>query len=188
MKTRSTILALAALVTLSVSALATTPASAWEDGYRGGYRDGYQYSGRHFGGYGSMGNFRPSYRPYVTDAAPSYAPAPVANYAPAPTVNYQRPYIRRPAYVAAPTAVPCDGEATGPRVDAPAPQPQRQAYVAPQPQAYVAPQPQPQAYVPPQQPEETYEEEAPGMQSETPEQQPAQDRRPATYSSRELQR
>ena len=57
MKIRSTILTLAALATLSVSALATTQASAWEGGYRGGYRDGYgggyRYSGRHFGGYES---------------------------------------------------------------------------------------------------------------------------------------
>jgi hypothetical protein len=69
MKIRSTILALSALTTLSVSALAPTQASAWgrHGGYGGGYGGGYHFGGR-FGGYRPMSYFRPSYRPYSSAA------------------------------------------------------------------------------------------------------------------------
>jgi hypothetical protein len=55
MKTRSTILSLAALATLSVSALAPTQASAW------GSRDGYS-----FGSHRSMGYFGRSFRSHFS--------------------------------------------------------------------------------------------------------------------------
>jgi hypothetical protein len=184
MKTRSTVFALAALTTLSVSALAPTQASAWGmHGCRGGghsYGGDYRYSGGH--GWGGMSRYsggyggsyrtaetaeapRPYYRPRYATSYPSYAPsqpaydpAPVVTHAPAPT--YQQTYIPRPTYVAEPEA--------------------------PAPQVY-APAPPPQAYAQPQQLEQPYVEAS--SQSETPEQpQSNQDRRPAIYSSRELQK
>jgi hypothetical protein len=135
MKIRSTILSLAALATLSVSALAPTKASAW--GMHGGYGGGYHHFGgyggyHHFGGYGGYHNwgsygggyrhvwsgyrpywrphYRPSYGSYPTYVAPAYAPAPVAApcecEAPAPTT-----------YVApAPVQQPCECEAPAPIV------------------------------------------------------------------------
>jgi hypothetical protein len=97
MKTRSTILSLAALATLSLSALAPTQASAW--GMHGGFGGGH-FGGGHFGGYGGYHNwggyggyrnwsgygygwrpyFRPSYASYgppVQVAVPVQVPVPV---------------------------------------------------------------------------------------------------------------
>jgi hypothetical protein len=55
MKTRSTILSLAAFTMLSVSALAPTQASAW--GIRGGFGGGH-FDGGHFdGGYHNWGGY-----------------------------------------------------------------------------------------------------------------------------------
>jgi hypothetical protein len=77
MKIRSTILALSALTTLSVSALAPTQASAWgrHGGYGGGYGGGHHFGG-HFGGYRPMSYFRPSYSPYVRYSRAAYTVMP----------------------------------------------------------------------------------------------------------------
>ena len=195
MKIRSTIMTVAALATLSVSALAPTKASAWGmRGYGGSFGGGYHVGGSRFGGFGgyrSMGYFRPSYGPqisasaptyrrYVTYSSPAYAP-PTATYAPAPVVTYQQPYAPQPAYVAAPTEAPCSpcpSEGSEPQAYTPAPQ--QQAYV--QQQGYVPQQqvqmPQ-QGYAPQQQ---VQMPQAPQYQA--PVQQPAQDR----YSSTALQK
>jgi hypothetical protein len=213
MKARSTILALAGLATLSLSALAPTQASAWG---MGGYGGGYGYGGG-FGGYHTMhigglnwggGGYRPYYRPSF-GSYPTYAPA----------VTYQRSYFPRRIY----TAEPCNGEAPvyhstphyapatyapapetyapAPQTYAPAPQeyaPAPQTY-APAPQAYTqAPQtyaPAPETYAPATAPQ-SY---APAPQAYAPQQQqgyeatagqpqPSQDRNRVNYSSKELQK
>jgi hypothetical protein len=194
MKNCTSILALAALATLSISALAPSSASAW--GMRGGHGG---YGGGHFGGhYGGgyrpmAGYVRPSYfprqvyrhwypsRPYYS---PSYATTyPAPSYAPAPVVSYQATPSYAPAqptYAVQPTAVPCNCEAPAP-----------QAYVPPQPTA--APcnceAPAPQAYVPPPQPTAPVACNC-AQQSYAPQQdQPAtQQMKPVNYASAELKK
>jgi hypothetical protein len=115
MKIRSTFLALAALTTLSLAALAPTQASAWGGGHGGGHFGGGHYGGGHFGGghyggghhnwgggygrgyggyhnwghYGSGYGYRPSYPSY----APSYPVSERCDYceAPAPVYHAQEP-------------------------------------------------------------------------------------------------
>jgi hypothetical protein len=93
MKTRSTILSLAALATLSLSALAPTQASAW------GMRDGYGY------GYRSTGFLAPSIRHRIWGSEPCD---------PCPTER--APVIQRPRVT---EEIPCEHEAFRPRGYAP---------------------------------------------------------------------
>jgi hypothetical protein len=93
MKTRSTILSLAALATLSLSALAPTQASAW------GMRDGYGY------GYRSTGFLAPSIRHRIWGSEPCD---------PCPTER--APVIQRPRVT---EEIPCEHEAFRAREYAP---------------------------------------------------------------------
>jgi hypothetical protein len=139
-KTRFTLFALAALTTLSISALAPTRASAW--GMHGGGYGGHGWGGishcsgghgRNYGG-GYGGNYGGGY-------SSNYGGGYSGNYRTGETAEAPRSYYR-PSYAT------------------------RQAYA---------------------QPQQPYEVESSG-ESQTPEQQPNQDRRPANYSSRELQK
>jgi hypothetical protein len=173
MTTRSTILSLAALATLSLAAFAPTQASAW--GMRGGYGDG---------GYRSMGHFGSSYRPRVWASEPcltEYAP-PFRRHR-APRFNYAE-------------ELPCEPEAFETRGYAPgryAPMRQAQGYApAQQTQGYAPRQPKHglephgQRDFAPQDREDSYE--ASELEARAPAQQANPDSGPAEYSSRELQR
>jgi hypothetical protein len=118
MKTRSTILTLAALATLSLSALAPTQASAW--GMHGGFGGGH-FGGGHFGGYGGYRNwggyrgygwnpyFRPSYASYGF-YAPVQVPVPVQVAVPVPVQVAVPVAVPVPTQVAVPVPVQPNGQ------------------------------------------------------------------------------
>jgi hypothetical protein len=203
MKARSTLFALAALTTLSVSALAPTQASAWglQGGYGGGFGHGYHFGGYRFGGYNTMNYFHPSYRPQYwasapwrpayrpTYSTPAYAPAPTVAYAPAPAPTYYAPapvyapaptvaYAPPPTVTYQPTYVPQATYVAEPVAPCSGAASAPQAYApAAQQQVYL---PQQQVYVPQPQTAAPYEG--------NPQQQPYQDHKPAMYASTELQK